>query len=187
MKKLKVSLEIEESIKEKLDFYSKLSAKKYVALHGHTIFSDVLLQIEFEDKEFEKWIEDIYRIRNTYNIEELRNQLLSFEEKKKIQLWIGNFQDYKKRLSNNTGIEDYFLSVYQTNISPAMWVAKYSHNLLAGDLKMFPYKNKGLEKWAFEVSDFRNFVGAKELRKLLLSEGERKEIEEIINRNNEEV
>ncbi len=44
--------------------------------------------------------------------------------------------------------------IYDTSMNPREWMARFGHNILCGDLRMFRYTDKELEKWihsAFEA------------------------------------
>lgn len=67
-----------------------LSPKEWAARNGHQILCGDMRRHTFEDKKFEKWIHEVYRILHTEDIEQIRRELLTEAEIKIIEEEIEN-------------------------------------------------------------------------------------------------
>jgi hypothetical protein len=73
-------LSIEEEIEIKKIFNSSVEPKLWVAKFGHTIYCGDFRNSIFPDKEFQKWIYEVFDLLHAGKTEELRNELLTEEE-----------------------------------------------------------------------------------------------------------
>ena len=61
-------------------YSSPFSPRVWVARNGHRIFCGDYRQYEFKDKEFEKWIHEVYEILHTEDLNEVRKEILTQPE-----------------------------------------------------------------------------------------------------------
>lgn len=63
------------------------------------------------------------------------------------------------------------------NITPEEWVARFSHFIGWGDMRIYHFENKGFQKWIYEV--YNLIETTKDLNKLRVKFLSRREIYEI--------
>ena len=73
-----LTVEEENEIKKIFDF--SLEPKLWVAKFGHTVYCGDFRNSIFPDKEFQKWIYEVYDLLHSGKAKELRNELLTNEE-----------------------------------------------------------------------------------------------------------
>lgn len=66
--------------------------------------------------------------------------------------------------------------VFDMNMNPREWIARYGHNILVGDLRIYKYSDKDFENWIHQAFTALINEGLEKLWKEFLTE---KEIEEV--------
>lgn len=79
-----LNLEMEQDIKRLFEDTS-LSPREWVARYGHTIWCGDFREYIYIDKEFEKWIYEVYDILLNEELENVRKEILTEEEIKIIE------------------------------------------------------------------------------------------------------
>lgn len=75
-----------------------------------------------------------------------------------------------------------FKKAFDTSITPDLWVARYGHRVLSGDLRNCTFPDKDFERWIHEVYELLHSNKRSELMKKLL---DAREIAKIESEGNE--
>lgn len=68
--------------------------------------------------------------------------------------------------------------VFDTKMNPREWIARYGHNILAGDLRRYKYEDKDFENWIYKAFEALTQEGLEKLWKEFLTEDEIKIVKE---------
>jgi len=71
--------------------------------------------------------------------------------------------------------------IFDTNMNPREWMARYGHNMLVGDYRVYKYQDKKFEGWIHAAFEALINEGLEELWKEFLTE---KEIRKVRGQNN---
>lgn len=69
---------------------------------------------------------------------------------------------------------------YDISIPPKVWMARFGHNQISGDMRVFIYKNIDLKNWIYEAFEALTEEGLSSLRNQYLSKEEIESIEKMI-------
>lgn len=75
------------------------------------------------------------------------------------------------------GMEERFKELYDMKMNPREWIARFGHNILCGDMRMYIYKDKKFEQWIYEAFEALTTEGLIKLQKEFLTKQEMERIE----------
>lgn len=68
--------------------------------------------------------------------------------------------------------------VFNIKMNPREWMARFGHNILVGDMRMYKYEDKEFENWIYQAFEALTQGGIENLWKEFLTEDEIKVVKE---------